>query len=694
MLLWIERGRRVTVFSRCRAISRASSMSLRSRPRRMATGDSLFQMPGDFESLFDVIAEQATQDGDVVAGIDAIRGADEFSPLPRVMTYANLYDAACRLAGPLRRRLMAPQAVHGTARGQHALAPTALVTCMRRGNEWYAVYAAGMLLGNPVVGLSKDLSDAVAERRRNVEILRSFCPKFLVVDVDGVTRIREVKGAESEDHCEFRPTLLGFRELWLQADGNSPPWQPTMVHAMRGDVYGDAVAIAARESALCFCYTGGTTKAAKCAVATHAMALSEVRGYPEVCAGAVGPGNVALQQHSVYWGASCYGEVDIALSFRCALLFSVASGPEEVRSAIQVHNVSVAGLVPAVLSGLEPEHVPSLRLIFTWGETLSARTAQRWARAGRRVIDLLISTECWLGLYADWETWVRDGCGQASGKTRPPFQAVRDATVCLGPAPDGVPEGAGELLLSGPMVFPGYLEEAESRSAFRSTAHHEETAALRRLCNPAPSDGSRTIHLYCTKDLAMCAENGIQYLGRCDDMAKVAGEWVDVSQLEAMAADVAPVAEAAIRDRQLFVAIPADADVGLACVSRLRRKLPTDFGLFCLVDALPRHPATGKVDRAALQAIAGTAESRLRAIAAADAKMATEELIEYIRWYAPLGMVAGAAFLHAVFATGVALPHGLECFGVIRFALLEMPGRFLALAYLRLAQIHATSFLP
>jgi len=271
------------------------------------------------------------------------------------------------------------------------------------------------------MALSTDLADAGTERRRNMEILRRFRPEFLVVDLEGAMTatvaveaavgvgaavVAELDCCQEQDDSQ-RPMLLRFRELWLQGgnDASSPLYEISSARCVR------AAGFSSEEKALCFCYTGGTTKAAKCAVVTHAMALSEVRNYHEVCGGGVGPKDVVLQQHSVYWGASFYGEVDIALSFGCTLLFSAAGGPEEVRTAIQEHKVTVAGLVPAVLAGLEPERVPSLQMIFTWGEKLGAKTAQRWAAVGVHVVDLLISTECWLSLYADWGAWVRQGHG-------------------------------------------------------------------------------------------------------------------------------------------------------------------------------------------------------------------------------------------------------------------------------------------
>merc|ERR550534_2645688 len=84
---------------------------------------------------------------------------------------------------------------------------------------------------------------------------------------------------------------------------------------------------------LCFCYTGGTTGASRCARVTHGMALHEVSAYPGVVS--MGQHDRVLQQHSLYWAASAYGEIDIALAFGCAVVFCEAWGSDGVGRAIK-----------------------------------------------------------------------------------------------------------------------------------------------------------------------------------------------------------------------------------------------------------------------------------------------------------------------------------------------------------------------
>ena len=108
------------------------------------------------------------------------------------------------------------------------------------------------------------------------------------------------------------------------------------------------------------------------------MAIHELNAYPQIAH--LDRQDRVLQQHSLYWGASAYGEIDIALAFGCALVFCEAWDTESVAVAIQRHNVSCAGLVPSVLAALEPSDVPCLKLIFTWGEALQGHVAMEWAR--------------------------------------------------------------------------------------------------------------------------------------------------------------------------------------------------------------------------------------------------------------------------------------------------------------------------
>eukprot|EP00929_Paragymnodinium_shiwhaense_P096393 TRINITY_DN57970_c0_g1_i1.p1 TRINITY_DN57970_c0_g1~~TRINITY_DN57970_c0_g1_i1.p1 ORF type:complete len:1517 (+),score=342.69 TRINITY_DN57970_c0_g1_i1:172-4722(+) len=613
------------------------------------------QRGAEAQGLFDVIAEHARKHGSVVAAVDAIRRRSSSgdqrsegpsSELPRELTYKDLHDSAQRIAGPLEEAFL----VEGSGNREDGMGDV-VVTQMNRGNEWYVVYAAAMLLRMPIVGLSMDLTDKATERRRNREILERFRPRFVIVD--GSRRTLEDVEASSDDAAaaaaNVTTTVISFAELWhlggsktarcLQINSQDHALTTPLLaaDAARRRPRGGFAQGVQNCEVLCYNYTGGTTKASKCVIVTHSMALSEVRSYPQICH--LRPTDRVLQQHSVYWSASCYGEVDIALAFGCALVFSEAKSPDEVAEAIREHEVSCAGLVPVILSGLEPATVPSLKLIFTWGEKLNDKTAKVWTNKERRILDLLISTECWLSLYADWGEWVQSGCG---GNGRPAFKKVRECAAYLASV-ENAPEGAGELVLAGPMVFPGYLD-ATANGASRSPGPNGCT--LTPLLAGPDAVASAADRLYHTKDLvAVVCEGsnvGLRYVGRHDDLIKVGGEWMDATELQLRALRQSGLeafrAEAAVIGNRMYVAIPMGTSMSAisGCVGKLRHILPPDFGVYFLVGQLPRTP-TGKVDRKALELFSKTSEETLPVGLEADEEHAEEEVRTYLRWYWDFG---------------------------------------------------------
>jgi non-ribosomal peptide synthetase component E (peptide arylation enzyme) len=56
-----------------------------------------------------------------------------------------------------------------------------LATLCQRGCSWLCIYVACMRLGVPIVALSADLSDHLAESQRNVDVLEKLHPQMLVV---------------------------------------------------------------------------------------------------------------------------------------------------------------------------------------------------------------------------------------------------------------------------------------------------------------------------------------------------------------------------------------------------------------------------------------------------------------------------------------------------------------------------------
>ncbi|CAJ1435364.1 unnamed protein product, partial [Effrenium voratum] len=465
--------------------------------------------------------------GPNLAAVDGIPGPAE---LPAELSYEALQRAALGVAAALQRR---PE-----LRASAPAAPGVLGSALRRGNDFYALFLASSYCYCPLVALSDDLQDKAHERQRNEQILLELQPRLLVVH-------------DVTDPLPLAVPLVCFRDL-LSMETFHPASAP------------DA------EATLCFQYTGGTTGASRCCKASHGMALWEIAKYREVVH--LDPAHRVLQQHSVYWAASMFGEIDIALAFGAALVFVVATGLEDLKEQINRHQASCAGLVPSLLEALQPAQVPSLRVVFTWGEALDTKVAVHWASAPElQLVDLLIATEYWLSLYANWTTW---SARTSRTGERPGFRAVSGVRLRLG-AEDGE---SGELLLSGPMVSPGYLDP-------KATAE-----------NFLEERGSRW---YRSRDVLQRRGEEYFHCGRADDLAKVGGLWVDTRQVTESLREVPGVTEACIHSKAAFVCLENSEAVPL-----LRRRLPPDHGLFVVRGPLPRAP-TGKVDRRAVSILAG-----------------------------------------------------------------------------------------
>jgi len=575
-------------------------------------------------NFFEALEKRALEAGHAIAAIDGITAAASKQGLvqsergpPAQVTYAQLHTESQRLAAALAAALH--DACPGLARGLPE-APV-LATWMRRGTGWYCVFWAAARLQVPLVALSCDLPDRSVEQQRNSEILAEHRPALLIAD--RAWHSAAVGGASAEAVAASL-TVVQFADLWSRS--RAALAEPREVGSiLTGSASADAV--------LCYCYTGGTTKASRCAIVTHRMALYEVATYPHIAR--LGHEDRVLQQHSLYWGASAYGEVDIALAFGCALIFCEAWDTEGVSTAIRQYRASCAGLVPSVLAALEHRDVPSLKLVFTWGEALQARVAREWAQHVH-LLDLLISTECWLSLYADWGNATRGSSGSRCGsadkspalrsgteETKPSFHTVPGTIVRLRPVTadrecSGTSRASlnghaatGELLVAGPQVSPGYTNAKLNKTAFEFDA-----------------DGTRW---YCTKDcLERRTDGGFGFAGRADDLVKVGGAWVDVREVEARIFAVHGVAEACICHRDVFVVLH---ELHEGIMQELHAVLPADFALF-VVQALPRRAGTGKVDRQLLNGFI-----RVGPIAARDDKEAllcTRELNSITAWYAVL----------------------------------------------------------
>ncbi|GGV73332.1 hypothetical protein GCM10010294_35390 [Streptomyces griseoloalbus] len=280
--------------------------------------------------------------------------------------------------------------------------------------------------------------------------------------------------------------------------------------------------------------------------------------------------------------------------------------PELLLEHVERTRVTVWSSVPTlweqVLSAAEaragrgagPVDLSALRWVHVGGEALPVDHVRRW-------FDLLGSGTRIANLYGPTETTVNATCHIVDAR---PGEEVRrlpigrpaagaelevvdaDGAVC------GVGE-AGELLIAGVGLTPGYLGEPEL------TARAFTLRAGRRWYR----SGDR---------VRRSADGALEFLGRIDDQVKIRGNRVEPGEVEAVLQTCPGVAGAVViaREGRLLAFVTARAGAGRPSAGEVRRHLAGLLPSYMVparitfVDALPLT-GTGKVDRSALTRVTG-----------------------------------------------------------------------------------------
>ncbi len=269
--------------------------------------------------------------------------------------------------------------------------------------------------------------------------------------------------------------------------------------------------------------------------------------------------------------------------------------------------------VPSAISfarrrrALQPGSMPSLRWSLFCGEALMRQDAEDWQQAASRSIveNLYGPTE--LTIACSSYRWVPEHspshCLNDVVPIGTTYPALRYVLIDEQGRPDPV---EGELCVSGPQMFSGYLDPQDDANRFllHNGRRWYRTGDRVRLC--AGEDGG-----------TVTKEGVLQYLGRVDHQVKIRGYRVELAEIEHTVwalPGVRQVAVVPVRDRDLVeLALfyagselePGDATVLLA------RSLP-DYMVprwAWRLDDLPLN-ANGKVDRPALVEMATAEVSR------------------------------------------------------------------------------------
>ena len=318
---------------------------------------------------------------------------------------------------------------------------------------------------------------------------------------------------------ELRPQIaLGFESQAIPADCQSFTMEDICAALQHGEETCSDGATSP-ESVLLYTYTGGTTKHSKCVVVSHAMALWEMQNYHIVMKGQMSSADRVLQFTSAYWGAAAFGQIDIALAFGACVVFSEPAA-ESLASIIAEHEISVLGTVPSLLRATYPggpkTKAPSLRVILTWGETLSVKVSKPWKEVCF-LVDLLIASEYWLALYSHCEIHQDPLDGREKHVLVPLPQLQMHLLGPEGCILDNTPGMEGEMILAGDTVSPGYI-------GFDGMIGSDESTPGDYF-----HDGLRYLR---TRDkLRWIGRGRLVYCGRTGSLAKRGGQFVDLDEL-------------------------------------------------------------------------------------------------------------------------------------------------------------------
>ncbi|MFW6720822.1 amino acid adenylation domain-containing protein [Streptomyces sp. MAR4 CNY-716] len=350
-------------------------------------------------------------------------------------------------------------------------------------------------------------------------------------------------------------------------------------------------------------YTSGSTGRPKGVAVPHrgpanlAEAMRPVLGVAE--------GVTALQFASFSFDAAV---LDVAVTLAAGGTLAVASEEERVEPSalaemVRSSGVSVASVVPSLLSVLEPAAVTGVRNWVLGAELLTADLASRWTRQAR-VWNTYGPTEATVITTA---TPLDEGIapsdppppiGRPIGNTR-----VYVLDDFLRPVPPGI---TGEVYIAGPGLARGYIGRG-GLTAERFVACPFEPGA----------------RMYRSGDLAAWAADGqLAFLGRADEQVKIRGFRVEPGEVEAVLAAHPDVSRAAVvvreerpGDRRLIAyVVPGGPEADIDAVrEHAATRLPAHMvpTAVLVLESLPLTPS-GKLDRAALPApdFAGRATGR------------------------------------------------------------------------------------
>jgi non-ribosomal peptide synthetase-like protein len=339
-------------------------------------------------------------------------------------------------------------------------------------------------------------------------------------------------------------------------------------------------------------YTSGSTGKPKGVIIEHRNAVNFVRALKTTYK--LGPNDRVYQGFSVAFDASVE-EIWAAFARGGTLVIPpdvVARSPFDAREFISTQGITFFSTVPTFLAMMDGD-LPSVRLLVVGGEECPGELVSRWA-PGRRMLNTYGPTETTVVATA-----AECVAGEAVtiGKPLPGY-----VTRVLGENLEQVPDGeTGELYIGGESVARGYVNLPKLN-------------AERFISDESVDERGNRLRFFRTHDVVRVTRSGaLEFLGRNDQLIKIRGFRVELSEIEAVLTEYPFVRAAVVNvlkhgetvELAAYVVPERDLhpDDRRRLVELLRRRLP-DYMIPRYLDVLDELPTmlSGKVDRKLLPA--------------------------------------------------------------------------------------------
>ncbi|KAE8155442.1 hypothetical protein BDV40DRAFT_307011 [Aspergillus tamarii] len=364
-------------------------------------------------------------------------------------------------------------------------------------------------------------------------------------------------------------------------------------------------------------FTSGSTGKPKGIAMPHSALSTSIRYHGPPMK--VHTGTRALHLSSYAFDVSIYEIFTTLAAGGCICVPSEFERVNQLAESIQKYAINWSFMTPSVAQTLTPEDVPSLKTLVLGGEAVTMEHLEAWTTPSGPSPSLINgygpaeATICAVGPIVKGH-WRSGAIGHTVG-------GVGWVTMPSDPSRLAAIGAIGELLLEGPFLARGYLNQPEL------TAASFIDPPRWRLSLPLPLDAGTQARLYRTGDLVQYqADGSIRYIGRRDTQVKIRGQRVDLAEIEArvrhaMAGRADKVVAEAIQTTSsisLVVFIPHSAVQGQRSlllrlnadsrqmVSRVHTYLQTVLpaymvpSIFIPVSYIPTT-VTGKLDRRALR---------------------------------------------------------------------------------------------